>query len=97
MLRREFSSHADELDVPRENGGACKCPLELFDMYWCKCSGGSYIDLIIESIFGADLTLYDGLHVKSRVADFDLAAELRNVSYQGKSPTITRQGTQQTS
>jgi hypothetical protein len=59
---------------------------------WSCMSGGSYIDLIIDSIFGADFTLYDGLKVKSRLADFDPAAKLLNVNYQGKSYTITGRG-----
>jgi hypothetical protein len=87
-------AHIAETIYPPENGGAYKCPLELFDMYWAECAGGSYIDLIIESIFGADLNLYDGLQVKSRVADFDSEAKLLNVNYQGKSYTLTRQGSQ---
>ena len=63
-------------------------------MYWAEGAGGSYMDLIIESIFGANLSLYDGLQVKSRVADFDSEAKLLNMNYQGKSYTIARQGAQ---
>ncbi len=77
-----------------ENGGAPKCPLE--EPYgandWCECAGGSFADLVIDSIFGADLTLYDGLRVHSRLGDFDPAAELRNVNYQGKSYLISSRG-----
>lgn len=85
-------AHIAEDVYPPESGGAYKCPLELFDMYWAECAGGSYTDLIIESIFGADLGLHDGLQVQSRVADFDSEAKLLNLNYQGKSYTITRQG-----
>ena len=55
----------------------------------CEVSGGSFTDLVIDSIFGADLTLYDGIRVKSRLADFDPAARLLNVNYQGKSYVIS--------
>jgi hypothetical protein len=85
-------AHIAESVYPPESGGAYKCPLELFDMYWAEVAGGSYIDLIIESIFGVDLTLYDGLRVRSRVADFDSESKLLNLNYQGKSFTVTQAG-----
>lgn len=45
---------------------------------------GSFIDLVIRSIFGADLTLYDGIKLNSSVADFDADAKLTNLNYQGE-------------
>ena len=63
---------------------------------WCEVVGGSYTDLVIDSIFGANLTLSDGLQVQSRLADFDPAAKLLNINYQGKSFTITRNGAKET-
>ena len=87
-------AHIAEDVYPAESGGAQKCSVELYDMYWAEGAGGSYLDLIIESIFGANLSLYDGLEVKSRVTDFDSEAKLLNVNYQGKSYTIARQGAQ---
>jgi len=87
-------AHIAETVYPPENGGAYKCPLELFDMYWAECAGGSYIDMIIEAIFGADLSLDGRLQVNSRVADFDSEARLLNLNYQGKSYTLTQQGSQ---
>ena len=50
------------------------------------------MDLVIDSIFGADLTLHDGIEVRSRLADFDPAARLLNVHYQGESYTISSAG-----
>jgi hypothetical protein len=86
-------AHIAETIFPPENGGALKCPLEPpFENDWCEVSGGSFMDLVIDSIFGVDLTLYDGLQVKSRLADFDPAAELRNVNYQGKAYVISGHG-----
>jgi len=79
---------------PPEHGGAFKSPLD--SPYgpngFCEECGGSFIDMVIDSIFGADLSLYDGLRVHSRVADFDSEAKLLNVNYQRRSYTITQQG-----
>lgn len=86
-------AHIAETVFPPENGGAIKCPIELPYMNdWCEVSGGSFIDLVIDSIFGADLTLHDGIQVRSRLADFDPAARLLNVHYQGDSYTISSAG-----
>jgi hypothetical protein len=47
---------------------------------------------VIDTIFGADLTLHDGIRVNSHLADFDPAARLVNVNYQGRKFNITRDG-----
>jgi len=86
-------AHIAETIFPTENGGAFKCPLEQpYGNDWCCVSGGSFMDLVIDSIFGADLTLYDGVQVKPRLADFDSAAELRNLHYQGKNYVVSSRG-----
>jgi hypothetical protein len=86
-------AHIIETVFPPENGGALKCPEDLPYMAdWCCISGGSYIDLIIDSVFGADLTLYDNIQLNSHLADFDPAGKLLNVNYQGKRYTITQHG-----
>jgi hypothetical protein len=86
-------AHIVETVFPPENGGALKCPLEQpYGNDWCEVSGGSFTDLVIDSIFGADLTLHDGIRVRSRLADFDPAAKLLNVHYQGESYTISSAG-----
>ena len=86
-------AHIAETIFPPENGGALKCPLEPpFANEWCEVSGGSFMDLVIDSIFGADLTLHDGIEVRTRLADFDPAARLLNVHYQGESYTISSAG-----
>ena len=88
-------AHIAETVFPPEHGGAIKCPLEQpYGNDWCCISGGSFADLVIDSIFGADLTLYDGIRVKSRLADFDPAARLLNINYQGKSHVISSRGAQ---
>jgi hypothetical protein len=89
-------AHIVETIFPPENGGAFKCPHDRpYDNDWCCVSGGSFIDLVIDTIFGADLTLHDGIHVNSHLADFDPAATLANVQYQGKKFNVTRHGAQQ--
>jgi hypothetical protein len=86
-------AHIVETVFPPENGGAFKCPLEQpYGNDWCEVQGGGFTDLVIDSIFGADLTLYDGIRVKSRLGDFDPAARLLNVNYQGKSHVISSGG-----
>jgi hypothetical protein len=88
-------AHIAETIFPPENGGAFKCPLEQpYGNDWCCVSGGSFMDLVIDSIFGAEFTLYDGLQVEPRLVDFDPAAELRNLNYQGKNYIVSRHGAQ---
>jgi hypothetical protein len=84
-------AHIVESVFPPESGGAMKSPLEKpYDNDWAVVSGGSYTDMVIDSVFGADLTLFDGIRVKSRLVDFDPEAKLSQVSYQGKRYTITQ-------
>ena len=91
-------AHFVESVWPPANGGAFKCPEDppyLTD-YSCT-SGGCFTELVIDSIFGANLALFDGIRVTSRVADFDPAAKLVGLHYQGKRYTITREGFKVTS
>jgi hypothetical protein len=86
-------AHIVETVFPPEHDGAYKCPRD--DPYrndWCCIAGGCFTDLVIDTIFGADLSLYDGIRMNSRLADFDADAKLLNVHYQGKSYTISRKG-----
>ncbi len=89
-------AHIAETVFPPESGGALKCPLEQpYGNDFACVSGGSFMDLIIDTIFGADLTLHDGISVKSHLADFDPAAKLVNVSYQGKKFVVSGAGAQE--
>jgi len=47
------------------------------------------MDLVIDTIFGANLTLFDGIKVQSRLADFDPKARLMNLRHQGKNHAIS--------
>jgi len=83
-------AHIAESIFPAVRGGAMKSPREQpFENSWTCIAGGSFTDLVVDSIFGADLTLYDGIGLKSRLSDFDPDARLSNLNYQGKLHTVT--------
>jgi hypothetical protein len=86
-------SHFTEQVFPPFKGGAYKCPDD-FPYFgdWCCIAGGSFTDLVVDTIFGADLTLNDGIRVKSRISGFDTNAQLRGVRYQGAEYTISKSG-----
>jgi hypothetical protein len=90
-------AHIVENIFTPEQGGAMKSPLDQpYGNDWAIVSGGSFADLVIDSIFGADLGLDHGIRVSSRLMDFDSEAQLRNVNYQGQGYTITCEGAQRT-
>ena len=47
------------------------------------------MNLVVDIIFGADLTLYNGIQGQSRLKDFDPAATLLTLNYQGRNFTIS--------
>jgi hypothetical protein len=47
---------------------------------------------VIDSIFGAELTMSDGIRLQSHLAEFDPAARLEGLKYQGGLYTITKDG-----
>ncbi len=78
-------AHFVESAFPLEQGAAYKCPYDLPYMNdWCCIGGGAFTDLVIDSIFGANLTLFDGIRVQSSIADFDPNAKLFNLRHQSK-------------
>ncbi len=86
-------AHLADTVFPSERGGAKKCPQEKpYDNDWSILAGGSFAGLVIESIAGAQLTMYDGIGVESRVTDFDPSTALENLSYQGRSYRLTGHG-----
>jgi hypothetical protein len=83
-------AHFVESAFPLEGGAAYKCPYDLPYMNdWCCIAGGAFADLVIDTIFGADLTLSDGVNVQSHVPDFDPNARLRNLRHQGKNYLVS--------
>jgi hypothetical protein len=86
--------HFVEDVFPPINGGARKAsedPPYIED--WSCIAAGAFSDLVIDSIFGTNLSLRsEGLHVDSRVAQFDPDARLEGLCYQGELYTVTRDG-----
>ena len=86
-------AHIVESVFPPVDGGAAKSPEDPpYFTDWSCLSGGSFVDLVIEGVFGTQLTLFDGIHARPRLQDFDPQARLVNVPYQGKHYTVTRDG-----
>jgi hypothetical protein len=86
-------AHFVETVFPPVKGGACKCPEDPPYLTDFSCtSAGCFAELVIDSIFGVNLTLFDGLRVNSRLSDFDPEARLTHLKVQGKSYAISRQG-----
>jgi len=53
------------------------------------------MNFVIDTIFGADLTLDRGIQVDSRLADFDPSAKLVKLNYQGRDYMISGEGAEQ--
>lgn len=86
-------AHFVETAFPLEHGGAYKCPTDApYLNDWCCIAGGGFVDLVIDTIFGANFTLFDGLKAKPRLADFDSKARLVNLRYQGKNYIASGKG-----
>ena len=56
---------------------------------WRCISAGCFTDLVIDSIFGAELPLFGDAQVQSRLADFESHARLVNLRHQGRNYIIT--------
>ncbi len=86
-------AHFTEMAFPLEAGAAYKCPTDApYLNDWCCISGGGFTDLVIDTIFGAEMTLFNGVNVTSRLAEFDPKARLLNLRHQGKNFTISAKG-----
>lgn len=86
-------AHFVGTSFPLEQGAAHKCPTDApYLNDWCCIAGGGFTDLVIDTIFGVDLTLFDGVKVRSRLADFDSRARLVNFRHQGKNYVISGRG-----
>ena len=82
-----------ETVFPLEDGAAYKCPNDApYINDWCCIAGGAFTDLVIDTIFGANLTLFDGVKTEPRLKDFDATARLVNLRYQGKNYSISEGG-----
>jgi len=85
--------HFTEDVVPPLAGGAYKASEDApYIEEWCCISGGAFSDLVVDSIFGVDPTLYDGLHANPSLKEFDQTARLENIHYQGAEFTASAGG-----
>jgi hypothetical protein len=86
-------AHFVEDIFPPVNGGAFKSPQDApYIEDWCCIAGGAFSELVIDSIFGANLTLSDGIRVQSHLAELDPNARLEGLNYQGSLYTVTKDG-----
>ena len=91
-------AHFVETVFPLEDGAAYKCPNDPpYINDWCCIAGGGFTDLVIDTIFGAELTLFNGVKAQPRLKDFDVNARLVNLRYQGKKYSISERGAAATS
>ncbi|HEY8558866.1 MAG TPA: hypothetical protein VIL74_00580 [Pyrinomonadaceae bacterium] len=79
--------------APESNGGAIKAPSDPpYINDWACVAGCNYLEPIVDSIFGVDAGLFNGITAKPQFGKFDAKAELRNINYQGKTYTATKDG-----
>ncbi len=77
-------AHFTEDVVPPLHGGAFKASEDApYIEDWSCIAGGTFSELVIDSIFGVTFGLFDGLHATPRLELFDRRARLENVHYQG--------------
>lgn len=77
-------AHFTEDVVPPLQGGAYKASDDApYIEDWSCVAGGAFTDLVIDSIFGVDYSLFDGMHAMPRLREFDPGARLENLHYQG--------------
>ncbi len=86
-------AHFTEDVVSPFKGGAYKASEDApYIEDWCAISGGAFTDLVLESIFGVEPTLYDGLRATPRLDAFDPHAKLEGLHYQGAEYTVSASG-----
>jgi len=86
-------AHFAETVIDPDAGGARKSSPNLpFICDWACSAGGAWVNVIIESLFGVDATLSDGLTAAPQFADFDPKARLVGLRYQGADYEVTREG-----
>ena len=77
-------AHFTEDVVPPLHGGAFKASEDApYIEDWSCIAGGTFSELVIDSIFGVTFGLYDGLRATPRLDPFDRRATLENIHYQG--------------
>lgn len=86
-------AHFTEEVALTEHGAARKSPDDApYICDWSSIAGGAFTDLVIESIFGAELSLFKGIKATPRLAQFDKGSQLQNLHYQGAEFTVSAEG-----
>ena len=86
-------AHFVEDVYPPVNDGAFKSSEDApFIEDWCCIAAGAFTEMVIDSIFGAELSLSHGIKVNSRLRNWDPNARLEGLRYQGGLYRITKDG-----
>ncbi|NWF89279.1 MAG: hypothetical protein HXY50_07415 [Ignavibacteriaceae bacterium] len=89
-------AHFVESAIDPENGGARKAPPDMpYITDWTVSSSGSWTNIVIESIFGINATLKNGITAAPQFGSFDKNAELKNIPYQGNLYHVNSNGLKQ--
>jgi hypothetical protein len=91
-------AHFAESVFEPDGGGARKAPSDfpwLTD--WACTAGGAWVRVVVESLFGVEATLSEGLRARPQLGRFDRDARLVNLPYQGELYTVDRTGAQRQS
>lgn len=79
--------------TPESNGGAAKSTSDQpYINDWACVSGCNYLEPIVDSIFGVNAGLFGEITAKPNFGKFDGRAELRNINYQGKTYSASKNG-----
>ncbi len=79
--------------APEANGGAIKAPSDQpFINDWACVSGCNYLEPIVDSIFGVRAGLSGDISARPNFGPLDPKSELRNIHYQGRIYTATKEG-----
>jgi len=86
-------AHFVETAIDPESGGARKStPDGPYICDWTVSSHGSWTNIIIESIFGVEASMSNGIKANPDFGQFDPKAELKNLPYQGKLYHVNKKG-----
>jgi hypothetical protein len=78
--------------TPSRAGAPKGAPQLPYLMDWACSSSGAFVGLVIEGVFGVDVTLDGGLSAAPRIAALDPDARLRGLVVGGRSYDVTAQG-----
>lgn len=87
------ANFAETFVEPEAGGGAIKAPSDQpYINDWACVSGCNYLEPIVDSLFGINAGLFGEIKAAPQFGSFDSTAELRNINYQGKKFTATKDG-----